>query len=259
MHDRQALSVLDLFSGLGGWSAAFRDRGHRVTTLDLDARFGADFQMDLMDVRDLAELGGPFDVVLASPPCECFSVMTIGRNWRPGVLGFEARHERAAGAIALARHTLDLIERHRPTWWIIENPRAMLRKLLAPPTATVWYCRYGAQVAKPTDLWTNLRGPWLTCRPYNRDHIPAPRGSRTGVQGVGCSTEAQRYDNQPAGYGAKKAKGVLQLGTQMGASPLLAAQRALIPYRLSLAVCLACEDGGRLPNVAEVEALRGNV
>lgn len=40
------MKVLDLFSGLNGWGAAFRDRGHHVVSLDLEPKFGADFQLD---------------------------------------------------------------------------------------------------------------------------------------------------------------------------------------------------------------------
>ena len=71
------LRVLDLFSGLGGWGAAFRDRGHDVTSIDYEPRFGSSLVLSVMDIKAL----NGWDVILASPPCECFSVMTIGRNW----------------------------------------------------------------------------------------------------------------------------------------------------------------------------------
>jgi hypothetical protein len=72
------------------------------------------------------------------------------------------------------------------------------------------------------------------------------------VQGIGCDSRTRRHDNQPSGYKQKKKKNVLDLGTQMGARPELAALRALIPYRLSAAVAMACERGGTLPSVEEV-------
>ena len=63
------MMVVDLFCGLGGFSQAFRDRGHRVIGVDIVPP--ADV---LADVRNL-----PFneklraDVVLASPPCDEFT------------------------------------------------------------------------------------------------------------------------------------------------------------------------------------------
>lgn len=285
--------VLDLLSGLKGWSAAFTDRGHDVTTLDLDPRFGADHVRDLMTVGDLSELGGPFDVVLASPPCECFSVMTIGRNWNKDRT---PKTERAAAALALAHHTFALIEAAKPKWYVVENPRGMLRKVAPrPPDATVWYCRYGAPYGKPTDLWTNLNGGmptgWALCRPMGWDHEYAPRGSDAGTQRRTSShggnvallgkeiVEAKKLPNgkwdralirsaiesgkRVVGWRIESGKRVLHHGhgndlrhrTRFElTSGTRKAQRALIPYRLSLAVCLASERDGTLPSMDEVIA-----
>ena len=53
---------------------------------------------------------------------------------------------------------------------------------------TVWYCQYGDERAKPTDIWTNdyLWKPKPVCKNGNPDchHQRAPRGSRTGTQGL---------------------------------------------------------------------------
>ncbi len=77
------MKVLDLFSGLEGWASVFRARGHDVTTLDFDPRFGADIQIDILKLRSLEEFGA-FDVVCASPPCETFSVASISTHWAGG-------------------------------------------------------------------------------------------------------------------------------------------------------------------------------
>ena len=72
----------------------------------------------------------------------------------------------------------------------MENPRGVLRKLdvvKGLPKHTVWYCTYGDDRAKPTDIWTNdlFWTPRPVCKNGNKDchHVPAPRGSRTGRQG----------------------------------------------------------------------------
>jgi hypothetical protein len=52
---------------------------------------------------------------------------------------------------------------------------------------TVWYCQYGDETAKPTDIWTNNPNwnPRPVCKNGNPNchHQRAPRGSKTGTQG----------------------------------------------------------------------------
>ena len=234
-----SLFVADFFSGLDGWGAAFRDRGHTVVSFDLDPRFKPNVVVDMNNVRAV----NGFDVILASPPCECFSVMTIGKNWNKDRT---PKTERARAALSLAWHTFSLIDRYvswfvRPPWYVIENPRGMLRKVAPRPNdATTWYCRWGAPYAKPTDLWTNLNGGsafgWPSCAPNAPDHPPSPRGNVTvGTQGV-------------------RRKFILGASTHEAT-----AQRALIPYRLSLAVCLAAERDGTLPSMEEVIAVEAEL
>ena len=73
MGEGGTMRVLDLFSGLGGWSAAFKDRGHSVTTLDIEPKFKPDICADILSIDSISKLG-TFDIVLASPPCEVFSI-----------------------------------------------------------------------------------------------------------------------------------------------------------------------------------------
>jgi len=50
---------------------------------------------------------------------------------------------------------------------------------------TVTYCQYGDTRQKPTDIWTNFDWkPKPMCKPKATCHISAPRGSRTGTQGL---------------------------------------------------------------------------
>jgi hypothetical protein len=203
------MKVLDLFSGLNGWGAAFSDRGHTVTTLDMDPKFGADYQLDILAVKSLDELG-EFDVVVASPPCETFSVASIGHHWTGGKRAYEPKTEEAKVGMDIARHTFHLIDRwladHPSGKYVVENPRGVMRKIVGHPTGTVWYCQYGDSRAKPTDIWTNLPLVLRGCRNGADDHDAAPRGAKTGTQGI-------------KGY----------------------ALRSLIPYQLAKEVCLACE------------------
>lgn len=147
------MKILDLFSGLGGWAGAFRARGHEVVTLDLDPRFGCTVTADILTVTaaDLAKYG-PFDGILASPPCESFSVAAFGHHWLPNRV---PRTDGARTGMRIVEHTLGLIGALRPRWWLLENPRGMLRKLpmMTPYRRwTVTFCQHGDTRMKPTDL-----------------------------------------------------------------------------------------------------------
>ena len=66
----------------------------------------------------------------------------------------------------------------------------MLRKfpimIDLPIRNTVTYCQYGDDRMKPTDIWTNneLWTPRPMCKNGMTCHIAAPRGSKTGTQGL---------------------------------------------------------------------------
>jgi hypothetical protein len=231
------MKVLDLFAGLGGWSAPFLERGHEVYRIDNDPRFEVESHADILTLT-AADLPWRPDIILASPPCESFSVLTIGRNWAPGRV---PKTDGARLAIALVEATRRLIDDLRPAYFVVENPRAMLRTL--PMLAdlerrTVTYCQYGEPFMKPTDLWGGFPPSFVArpkCRPLATCHVAAPRGSRTGIQGDGVL----RYK----GYAVPPSARVgthLNVGKMFGGGDR-AALRAVIPYELALDVCLAAE------------------
>lgn len=197
------MNVLDLFSGLEGFSQAFKDRGHRVFTVDINPKFKPD---SVADIMDLAPKDFPFkpQVILASPPCNCFSVASIGKHWKGGVPDEETRK-----AIKLVSHTISLILNLHPKYWVLENPMGMLRKVLGKPQYPITQCQYGRKEMKATDLWGVLpkRFKAKKCKPGSLCHIAAPRGSRFGIQNSKLSPES----------------------------------KAKIPYGLSKAICLICE------------------
>ena len=185
------MRVLDLFAGLRGWSDPFAANGHEVFSIDLNPTFDVSLHADILDVR-ASDLPWTPDIILASPPCEGFSVMNIGRNWTHAG---EPKTVTAQLGLRLVRATLALIDELSPAFWILENPRDKLRVLpvmAGRERRTVTYCHYGEKRMKPTDLWGGFP-PSLalepTCRNGDPCHVRAPRGSRTGTQGYGTYAE----------------------------------------------------------------------
>ena len=81
--------------------------------------------------------------------------------------------------------------------YFIENPRGGMRKMNFMknlPRYTVTYCQYGDNRMKPTDLWTNHPNPRFKpmCKNGDPCHEPAPRGSKTGTQGLKSAKERSR-------------------------------------------------------------------
>lgn len=202
------MRVIDLFSGLGGFSQAFLDREHDVVRYDVDPRFLSVPKTIQMNVLDLsAEDLKDAEVVLASPPCNHFSIASVYRHW----VGHEPTPA-TKEQIALVEHTRDIIRDAHPRYWMIENPRCMMRHVLGRPNKMLFMAAYGKEAKKPTDLWGKLPPiDWLMPQKWEK----APRGSKTGVQG---------YRNP--------------------------AEAAKIPYAFSLAVCLACEGNSEQQVIA---------
>ncbi len=216
-----SLKVLDLFAGLKGWSEPFERRGHEVFSIDNDVRFDVDLHADI-ETLDTDILPWVPDIILASPPCQAFSVMTIGRNW---TIEHTPKTEKAELAIRLVEATRRIIEELSPIYFVIENPRAKLRKLEVfqdYERRTVTYCQYGEKFMKPTDLWGGFPES-LELKPICKNgapcHTPASRGSVTGIQGPIRNKFIRDEKNKVD----------------------LSALRSKIPYPLALSVCLAAE------------------
>ena len=84
---------------------------------------------------------------------------------------------------------LKLIRELNPQYWFIENPRGGLRKMRFMkdlPRYTLTYCQYGDTRMKPTDIFTNHPNPRFKPPCHNGDpcHVAAPRGAKTGTQGL---------------------------------------------------------------------------
>jgi site-specific DNA-cytosine methylase len=187
------MKTVELFAGTCSFSKVAKERGHKTFTSDLDSQFGTDYTVSIMDF-DASLVPFQPDFIWASPPCETFSVASLGHHWDKSSGDFVPKTQAAVDGNARVIKTLEIIKELNPKFWLIENPRGALRKMpfmANLPRYTVSYCQYGDTRMKPTDLWTNI--PTLSFRPMCRNgspcHEAAPRGSRTGTQGIGTYKE----------------------------------------------------------------------
>jgi hypothetical protein len=195
-----SLIIFDLFSGTGSATQAFKEAQQKVYTFELDTYFAADENVDVFDltVDYLREVYGQPDFVWASPPCTAFSVASMGHHWQSGGLNPVPKTQAAIESQELVAHTRKLLEGLNPQFgFLLENPRGMLRKLPVVKDLqrqSVTYCQYGDTRMKPTDLWGVV--PNWTPRPMCKNGAPcheaAPRGSKTGTQGLKGSKERSR-------------------------------------------------------------------
>lgn len=193
------MKVLELFSGTGSFSKVAKERGHEIFTIDNEKSFNPSLCIDILELTPeivLEKFGHP-DVIWASPPCQCFSVASVYRHWKDG----KPIDDRTLKAIEIVKKTLLLIQQLKPKYWIIENPRGMLRKQDFMPNdkrKTVTYCQYGLEYQKATDLWNNIDSwiPKPMCSPKSPCHVRAPRGSNAGIQGTN-GYRANRQQKHP--------------------------------------------------------------
>lgn len=134
-----------------------------------------------------------------SPDCTSFSVAGIShhrrKNKETGNLDPISDYAKFCDKVDI--HCLELIKELNPTYWFIENPRGGMRKMSWMqdlPRYTVTYCQYGEKRMKPTDIWTNHPNPKFKPACHNGDpcHVAAPRGAKTGTQGIKGSVERSR-------------------------------------------------------------------
>ena len=181
------MKTAELFCGTKSFSKVAKELGHKTFTIDNDEQFNPDVRNDIRKIKMIDHV----DILWASPPCQGFSVAAIGHNWGGGKNAYIPKSDTAKLGIELVKSTLRLIKKSKPTWFFIENPRGVLRKLPLLQhlrRITVSYCQYGDTRMKPTDIWTNVPPEIWTPRPCCRNgdtcHVSAPRGSKTGTQGI---------------------------------------------------------------------------
>lgn len=188
------MKVLELFAGTRSIGKAFEARGHEVFSVEWNKDFqDIDLYADIgqLTAQDILERFGAPDVIWASPDCTTFSVAAISyhRRLNKQTKSLDPITEYARFCDEVDKNMLRLIRELRPAFYFIENPRGGMRKMewmQELPRYTVTYCQYGEERMKPTDIWTNHPEPNFKppCKNGDPCHVSAPRGARTGTQGI---------------------------------------------------------------------------
>lgn len=204
------MKILELHAGSRSIGRAAEKLGHEVFSVDWQPFEGIDLVMDIEELR-MHHLPWIPDMVWTAPDCTTYSIAAISHH-RDGTA---PKSDYAKKCDAVNLNVLFLIraclEKNSNLKWYIENPRGMMRKMpwmIGLPKACIWYCRYGDSRAKPTDIWSNNifsliepNATWVPRHQCHNDnphchHEKAPRGSKTGTQGLKGSYERSQYPEE---------------------------------------------------------------
>lgn len=199
------MKVLELFAGTRSIGKAFEAKGHEVFSVEWDKQHqNIDLYADISKVtaQDIIDKFGVPDVIWASPDCTSYSVAGISHHRRKDPNGnLRPISDYAKFCDETNSHVIELIKELKPKLYFIENPRGGMRKMNFMqdlPRYTVTYCQYGEERMKPTDIWTNHPDPQFKppCKNGAPCHVAAPRGARTGTQGIKGSVDRSRIPIQ---------------------------------------------------------------
>jgi len=199
------MKILELFAGSRSIGKEAEKLGYEVFSVDWKPFEGINLAIDIEDLN-LSDIPFIPDIIWASPDCTTYSIAGISthRNEK----GYTPKTEYAEKCDIVNQHWLYLIQEWKKLnpnlVYYIENPRGAFRKMHFMKwnhiRHTIWYCRYGDTRAKPTDIFTNNLGwkPRPECWNGNKKchHEEAPRGSRTGTQGLKGSYERSKIPKE---------------------------------------------------------------
>lgn len=187
------MKTIELFAGTCSFSNVAKERGHQTWTTDYNIKFNCDLTGDILQydiqkqIQDQLDTLKKGDCIWMSPVCTKWSLAAGNTYWDE--FRMPRREQDCMEAIKMmmfCRYVADYCAKKK-IWFVIENPNGRAVWILDNQYLNrCWYCQYGDSRAKPTNLWTNIPMEFRTCFNGNKDchHESAPRGSKTGTQGL---------------------------------------------------------------------------
>ena len=121
MYGRKDLTILDLCSGLGGWTEAFVQHGWNVIRIENNPALQYvpfTLELDVLKWEEwIDDIPHP-DIIVASPPCLEFSDALQAPRTRARREGRPFEPD-----MSVVQACLDIIDYLKPAWWILENVR----------------------------------------------------------------------------------------------------------------------------------------
>lgn len=191
------IKVLDLFSGTQSVRKALINENIDYIGIDVYSPEEKNLILDLTQDDIVEKLikklpkGWKPDFIWASPVCSAWSIAAISHHWKveyknKKIVNRIPISEMAWLSVKMVENTKKIID-YFGVPFAIENPRGTLRKHQVFKDYfldTAMYCQYGDTRMKPTDIWSNEQLHLKKCKNGNTCHISAPRGAKTGTQGI---------------------------------------------------------------------------
>tara|TARA_Y100000593_G_C4155026_1_gene259032 strand:+ start:50 stop:673 length:624 start_codon:yes stop_codon:yes gene_type:complete len=198
------MNILELFAGSRSVGKIAEKFGYEVFSVDINSFEKIDYVVDILNF-DIKKIPFEPDLIWASPPCTYFSVASIGHHWNEN---HTPKTKEAIKGLEILNKTLDIINQFPNSKFFIENPRGKMRRIIKGINrTTITYCSYGDIRMKPTDIWSNHiydifnKDGWKPrpmCYAGNTkcQHEEAPRGSKTGTQGLKNNYERSKIPKE---------------------------------------------------------------
>ena len=176
--------ILDLFCGTKSIKKTSDKLAWDYIGLDIEPKHEPEILIDFLewDYKTVQP-----DILWASPDCSVYSMAAGSKSFNKDKQPVSDKAKLHLKILDKLKKVIKYYLKQNPNLiYFIENPTARLVWFMSEyPRYDVTYCKYGFDRMKPTTIWSNVSGfiP-LHCKKKNCHHIKAPRGSRTGTQGI---------------------------------------------------------------------------